>query len=471
MIDTVALKRLDPRPFLESVYGMSFEGKTALCPFHPDKNTLSFSVYQNGDGAFVWKCHGCGASGDVIAFVQRFDGVDFKTAAIKVSEWARVPEVREKPAVAKKADAPAPGPATAVRKTPPGLFVEAYSYTDAQGRDLYQVHRFKDPKTFRPDRKVPADQRVLYHLPEVMASGRVWIFEGEKDADNARKLGLTATCWAFGVTAWRPQYAEALAQKDCCVCLDQGYRTEAEKAAGDIVKVARSVKIIELPGLVKDQDISDWIELHDAQAPEDLRAELERIAAEASHYGEEFPEAQPADAENVAADPDAPMTLMLSDVEAKEVPWLWPGYIPLGRATLISGDPGSAKTWFLLNLAARLSKGQEWPDGTPGFRPAQTYYITVEDDLNDTIRPRIDSLGGDPAMVAAFNSEVPLHLNLADPEGLKRLEAEIVRLGNVRLVVPDPIIDFSGETNPNPAEEVRALLTRSSSWPPSSTSP
>ena len=154
-----------------------------------------------------------------------------------------------------------------------------------------------------------------------------------------------------------------------------------------------------------------------------------------------------------------PTSLLLSDVEARRVPWLWQDYIPLGRATLISGDPGSAKTWFCLDLAARLSKGLRWPDGFPGTAPAQTYYLTVEDDLADTVRPRIDSLGGDPAMIAVFNSEHPLHLDLNKPEGLLRLEKELVRLGNVRLVVVDPIIDFSGDSNPNAGEEVRALLT------------
>jgi len=154
-----------------------------------------------------------------------------------------------------------------------------------------------------------------------------------------------------------------------------------------------------------------------------------------------------------------PTSLILSEVEPKCVPWLWPDYIPLGRATLISGDPGSAKTWFGLDLAARLSKGLRWPDGAPGGDPAKTYYLTVEDDLADTIRPRIDSLGGDPGMIAVYNSEHPLHMDLSQPGGIARLEKELVRIGDVRLVVIDPIIDFSGSSNPNAGEEVRALLT------------
>jgi DNA repair protein RadA/Sms len=154
-----------------------------------------------------------------------------------------------------------------------------------------------------------------------------------------------------------------------------------------------------------------------------------------------------------------PLSLMLSNVEPKTVPWLWLDFIPLGRATLISGDPGSAKTYFCLDLASRLSRGLPWPDGSAGIGPAKTLYLTVEDDMHDTVRPRTDSLGGDPSMIAVYNSKQPLHLDLSSSGGLKRLESEIIRLGNVQLLVVDPIIDFSGDVNPNTTEEVRALLT------------
>ena len=200
------------------------------------------------------------------------------------------------------------------------------------------------------------------------------------------------------------------------------------------------------------------------EAAEDVKKRMQSLAATAYPDSDELialvEEFRRLQLEVESDGPESkPTSLILSDVEAKRVPWLWQDFIPLGRATLISGDPGSAKTWFCLDLAARLSKGYDWPDGSPGIGPARTYYLTVEDDLHDTIRPRIDSLGGDPAMIAVFNSEHPLHLDLNKPEGLRRLENELVRLGNIRLVVIDPIIDFSGDSNPNAGEEVRALLT------------
>ena len=50
-----------------------------------------------------------------------------------------------------------------------------------------------------------------------------------------------------------------------------------------------------------------------------------------------------------------------SDIEPKEVKWLWYPYIPFGKVTLLQGDPGDGKSKFMLSLAALLSKGDTLP--------------------------------------------------------------------------------------------------------------
>lgn len=233
------------------------------------------------------------------------------------------------------------------------------------------------------------------------------------------------------------------------------------------VPVARIAAIEDGCYFPRGNNFRDWIH---AQAQEQAKGELlSLLGKEADTFAKTgtFDSAKVAQLEelfgvlkdNGNGHPSAPLSRVLSDVEAKAVPWLWPDFIPLGRASLICGDPGSAKTFYCLDLASRLSRGLTWADGSPGIGPARTVYLTVEDDANDTVRPRVDSLGGDPAMISVYNADQPLHLDLSSAAGLKRLEDEIVRLGNVRLVVVDPIIDFSGDVNPNTTEEVRALLT------------
>ena len=53
----------------------------------------------------------------------------------------------------------------------------------------------------------------------------------------------------------------------------------------------------------------------------------------------------------------------MASVEPEEVRWLWEPYIPLGKLTLLEGDPGLGKTWLLLALAAAVSRGV--PPGDP----------------------------------------------------------------------------------------------------------
>ena len=51
----------------------------------------------------------------------------------------------------------------------------------------------------------------------------------------------------------------------------------------------------------------------------------------------------------------------MSEVESKEISWLWYPFIPYGKLTIIQGDPGDGKTTLVLNIAAALSKGEVWP--------------------------------------------------------------------------------------------------------------
>lgn len=50
--------------------------------------------------------------------------------------------------------------------------------------------------------------------------------------------------------------------------------------------------------------------------------------------------------------------IKLSEIQSQEVSWLWFPFIPYGKLTIIQGDPGDGKTTFILNIAAKLSKGE-----------------------------------------------------------------------------------------------------------------
>jgi len=57
-----------------------------------------------------------------------------------------------------------------------------------------------------------------------------------------------------------------------------------------------------------------------------------------------------------------PKTLCLADLPRQDVDWLWPGRIPIGKVTLLVGDPGVGKSLVALDIAARVTRGAPWPD-------------------------------------------------------------------------------------------------------------
>ncbi len=84
-----------------------------------------------------------------------------------------------------------------------------------------------------------------------------------------------------------------------------------------------------------------------------------------------------------SSDPAKPQAIlkMLNNVTREQLEWLWPGRIPLGKLTLLAGDPGLGKSFATLDIAARVSRGERWPDNQPNS------------DACDARRPRGPTLG------------------------------------------------------------------------------
>src|SRR5207245_9472409 len=114
-----------------------------------------------------------------------------------------------------------------------------------------------------------------------------------------------------------------------------------------------------------------------------------------SHKPDEEAPAPPADEE--------PLGLLLSQVETRPVHWLWDKHLPLGKITLLDGDPGMGKSLLALDLAARVSSGLPMPDGTPG-QQGGVILIAPEDDAADTLTPRLEAAGGDHSRVLLLTS-------------------------------------------------------------------
>ena len=85
--------------------------------------------------------------------------------------------------------------------------------------------------------------------------------------------------------------------------------------------------------------------------------------------------------------------IRMSEVQSQEIEWLWYPFIPYGKLTIIQGDPGDGKTTMVLNLAAKLSKGEALDKNMKVTEPVNVIYQTAEDGLADTVKPRLELAG------------------------------------------------------------------------------
>ncbi|MEQ8789519.1 MAG: AAA family ATPase [Pirellulaceae bacterium] len=168
-------------------------------------------------------------------------------------------------------------------------------------------------------------------------------------------------------------------------------------------------------------------------------------------------------------DPKKPHAILqgLAGVTRELLDWLWPGRIPLGKLTLLCGDPGLGKSCVTLDLAARVSRGDGWPD-MPLFKqtPGDVILLNCEDDVPDTIAPRLDKAGADDNHI--FTLEGIEHQDAKTGKMNKRwfsLESDLSRLDealgqfpDIRLVVIDPIAAYLGNVDSHKNAEVRGLL-------------
>ena len=145
----------------------------------------------------------------------------------------------------------------------------------------------------------------------------------------------------------------------------------------------------------------------------------------------------------------------MSEINAEEVQWLWYPYIPLGKLTIIQGDPGEGKTSFILAVIAALTRGDPLPECERAAEPMNVIYQTAEDGLADTIKPRLESAGADCTRVLVID-EGKRELTLCDA----RLE-EAIRRTAAKLIVLDPLQAYLGsDVDMHRANEVRPVLKR-----------
>ena len=155
----------------------------------------------------------------------------------------------------------------------------------------------------------------------------------------------------------------------------------------------------------------------------------------------------------------------LSDVVSKPVDWLWYKRIALGKISLLSGDPGLGKSLITLDLASRITTGSNWPVDNSPCKKGSVIFLSAEDEVDDTIKPRLEIIGADVSKIFAITSvkEINKENEIIDRSvslktDINRIEEIIKIIPDCRMIVIDPITAYMEGTDSYKNAEVRTFL-------------
>lgn len=158
-----------------------------------------------------------------------------------------------------------------------------------------------------------------------------------------------------------------------------------------------------------------------------------------------------------------PVVVCMADVEPEEIAWLWPQRFAKGKLNLVAGDGGKGKSTMTLDIAARVSTGASWPDGSGSAPLGEVLILSAEDDPADTLRPRLDAAHADVSKIHVLSGVAVTTdgetreycITLAD---LYAIEDVLKSRPTINLLIVDPIAAYLGNADSHVDAEVRALL-------------
>lgn len=132
-----------------------------------------------------------------------------------------------------------------------------------------------------------------------------------------------------------------------------------------------------------------------------------------------------------------------SAIQPRAIRWAWPGWLALGKLTILAGAGGTGKTTLTIALAATLTSAGRWPDGEPCRERRSVVIWSSEDDPADTIVPRLIAAGADLSRVYILQGRIN-GLGESEPfdpaRDMDLIAAELERIGDVGMLMLDPIV-------------------------------
>ena len=439
-----------------------------------ENGTPAFNLYDNG---LKCHCHSCGFDGNIIGlYLVANDMSDTKeNVAVAIRALGKMygltssgqqktqkqkknrTKTGERKHIYKNADGSIFGKKTIV------------SYSDGTKEPYWSL---LDPKTGNYINGLNGLKAPLYNADVLHNNSDepVYITEGEKDAETiARFEGIATTIPnGAGFSQWIPLYSQDLQGRDIIILTDNDEpgRKYGDKVAGNVLSIAKSVKVIPATAIWSDcpekGDISDIAEkLGDDETINRLTAAIQK----ASPYVPE-PE-QP----NTSEQPELEYTVKrLSDVQPTPIKFVWYPYIPIGEITIMFAAGGTGKSFLTCGIAADITAGRTLPnpyEPQTAIFPQNVLIISAEDNEN-ILHQRLVAAGADISRcftIAPPNKQEELEKYQqfelpCDAHDKKRIDAlkKAIRDYQAKLVIIDPWAAYVGkDTDMNRANSVRAI--------------
>ncbi|MDY7579439.1 AAA family ATPase [Herbaspirillum sp. RTI4] len=251
------------------------------------------------------------------------------------------------------------------------------------------------------------------------------------------------------------------------VCADNDRFTEGGNVG--VMKAtaaAQSVSgLLALPVFASDDSKpTDFNDLHQQEGADAVRACFDTVqavplAADVDH-GDDAPAPAPTKAVATGKPGDRAVKIRCgAEIKPQPITWLWEGWLPAGKLTILAGAAGTGKTTLALGLAAALTSGGRWPDASHCTAKGNVLIWSSEDVADDTLVPRLIASGADLNRchfiegITENGESAPF-----DPaQDILSLHHAVERMGGVSLLLIDPIVSaVSGDMHR--ANDVRRSL-------------
>ncbi|MCD8088678.1 MAG: AAA family ATPase [Oscillospiraceae bacterium] len=333
----------------------------AKCPAHDDQHQ-SLSVGEGKDGRLLVRCHaGCSATSVMEALGLKTADLfpEEETASRPADKWPEAEYIY------------------------PGGTVKKVKIRQADGGKFFYWQHLENGRWA----KGRGSEAMLYCRRELDKEGLALLVEGEKDVDTLHDLGLCGVSLPDGAKSkWRPEYADALTGKICCILPDNDKpgREYAEMLASELSGRAESVKVIDLTALWPDMpehgDVSDYL------ASGDLTERLKALMAQLS----EAPEWKRPKRKSRSL----PIT-DLESIEEKKLEFLIPDWLPSEGLVLLAAEGGVGKTSIWMEILSALSAGRPCMLDSPTVQrdPMVVAFSSAEDSVAGTLKAKFALYG------------------------------------------------------------------------------